>query len=1109
MIDQTRRGELEARLLARRNGKARADVLPHQPPHLPVPLSFSQERMWLYDRLEPNSSVSNLAFSFHLAGPLDTAALAEAVAEVQRRHAVLRTVHRVSTVDGVEGVAVQEPLPEPLPAPPVHDLSAAGDPLAAGRAWAREAAELPFALDTAPPFRWHLARLGADEHLLLLCAHHIAADGWSESVLNRELGALYDAFAAGRPSPLAPLPVQYRDYAAWQRARSTGPAFQSAVDEVAERLAGVPDTLALPFDRKPRADSGFGGGTLAHRLPADLVAAVAAFAKARSASPFMVLLAAFGTLLSRHSGQSDMVIGAPTAGRARTELEGLVGFFVNTLPLRVDLTGDPAFGELVARVRDGALDSYSREDVPFEQVVERLAPQRDPGRQRLVQVMFQLHNTPACPLALSGLTVTPEQVFTNSSALDLTLSLIDRGDELEGLWEYRGALFDVATVRRLQHCYEVLLRAAVTDPDSPVSRLPLLPADERHALLHTRNASEFPREAACVHELFAAQAAATPDAVAVSGDDAELSYRDLDLHANRIAHLLRRHGVGPDVPVGVLLDRSVQLLPALMGILKAGGAYLPIGTEAPAPRVRQLLDSARPPVCLVRPDLADTVRELGSEPIVLTPDLAAAAGEPDTPPDTGVTPEHLVAVFYTSGSTGAPKGVMCRHAGWANRMQWMQRAHGLRPGEAVLLKTPLTFGDSAVELLWPLLAGGRVALLEPGRHRDPRAIIEATLRHGAVHVQFVPGMLGLVLDTMTDDECAQISARVRTLLSSGEAISAELVRRFRDRFGDTVALDNTWGMTEASIDSSLHVCDGTDTAEGVPVPIGFPVDNCQTYVLDEHLEPVPVNVLGDIHVGGAGLARGYLRDPRRTADAFRPNPHRPGERLYATGDRGYVRADGQVVHVGRVDGQVKIRGARIEIGEVEAALHTHPDVDDGAVGVWEPSPGDRRLVAYAVPVAGAVLTPASVLDHLKRQLPSYSVPSTALLLEEFPRNPNGKLDRKQLPLPDESSARRAAYVAPRTPVEELVAGVWCQVLGVERVGAHDDFFALGGHSLLAIRAVVQIGSRVGTELAPNLMFDRTVLAQVADHVEAAVLADVSAMTDDDALAELASQPLLG
>jgi amino acid adenylation domain-containing protein len=1106
VTDQTRRDELEARLIARRAHRAGADVLPAAPPHEPVPLSFSQERMWLYDQLEPDSSVSNLTFTFHLAGDLDLDALGAAVAAVQRRHAVLRTVHRVVTV-GED--PVQEVLPEPLPAPEVHDLTRTADPRATARAWAADLAERPFPLDIAPPFRWHLARLGAHEHVLVLCVHHIAADGWSESVLNREIGELYGAFTSGLPSPLAPLPVQYRDYAAWQRAESTGSGFRAGVEAVAASLAGATDTVALPFDRKPRADSGFGGATLSRRLPADLVAAVERFAKARSASPFMVLLAAFGTVLARHSGQSDLVIGAPTAGRTRAELEGLVGFFVNTLPLRVDLTGDPGFGDLVARVRESALDSYSAQDVPFEQVVERLAPQRDPGRQRLVQVMFQLHNTPECPLALAGLTVTPEQVFTNSSALDLTLSMIARGEELEGLWEYRDALFDVSTVERLQLAFEVLLRSAITEPDRPVSELRLLPDAERHALLHTRNDSDVPREPACVHELFAAQAAATPDAVAVSGEDTELTYRELDRHANRVAHLLRRHGVGPDVPVGVLLDRSPELLPALMGILKAGGAYLPIGTEAPAPRVKQLLDSARPPVCLVRADLAGVVRELGSEPIVLTADLAAAAGEPDTPPDAGVTPEHLVAVFYTSGSTGAPKGVMCRHAGWANRMQWMQRAHGLRPGEAVLLKTPLTFGDSAVELLWPLLVGGRVALLAPGRHRDPRAIIEATLRHGAVHVQFVPGMLGLVLDTMTDDECARIGAQVRTLLSSGEAISAELVRRFRDRFGDTVALDNTWGMTEASIDSSLHVCDESDTVEGVPVPIGFPVDNCRTYVLDEHLEPVPVGVLGDIHVGGVGLARGYLRDPRRTADAFRPNPHRPGERLYATGDRGYIRADGRVVHVGRVDGQVKIRGARIEIGEVEAALRTHPGVDDGAVGVWEPSPGDRRLVAYAVPVAGAELTPASVLAHLKHQLPSYSVPSTALLLDEFPRNPNGKLDRRQLPLPDESSVRRAAYVAPRTPVEELVAQVWREVLGVERAGAHDDFFALGGHSLLAIRAVVMVGARVGTDLAPNLMFDRTVLADVAEHVEAAVLDAVAAMTDDDVLAELSPDAVPG
>ena len=594
-----------------------------------------------------------------------------------------------------------------------------------------------------------------------------------------------------------------------------------------------------------------------------------------------------------------------------------------------------------------------------------------------------------------------------------------------------------------------------------------------------------------LHRLVERQAERTPHSTAVVDANHALSYAELNARADRVARLLQDHGVGPDTPVGIMLDRSADLVAALLGVLKAGGAYLPVETDTPPARVAQILGGSGATACLAPPELAPIVAGAGVRPLTPT-DLPDGAPVPRS-----VDPDQLCAVYYTSGSTGRPKGVACTHRGWLNRMRWMQRHHPLHPGDTVLHKTTLTFDDAAVEIFWPLTVGGRVAILPPGLHRDPRAIIEAAIRYAAVHVQFVPSMLDLFLDTVTDADTARLSA-LRSVLSSGEALRPDLVRRFFDRFGDRVVLDNTWGATEVSIDSTCHVCRPEDGTGSGAVSLGRPIDGNEVFLLDGRSEPVAAGTPGELHLGGVGLARGYLHDPGRTAAAFVPHPSRPGERLYRTGDIGRVRPDGAFEYLGRQDDQVKIRGVRIELGEVESALRGHPAVSDAAVIATEVQPGDRRLAAYAVIAPGATCTPADLRDHLRDVLPSYAVPGAIAVLDTLPRLPSGKLDRHALPAPDTETNRDAAFVAPRTPTEQALAEMWATVLGLARVGAEDNFFAIGGHSLLATRVVSRMRRTFGVDVPMSLLFERPTLAGTAARLEELILLDVTAMSESEA-----------
>ncbi|VVJ22267.1 Polyketide synthase modules and related proteins [Amycolatopsis camponoti] len=1028
-----------------------------------TPLSPVQRGLWFAERLAPGSAEYLVPLALRIEGDLDVEALAGALSAVVARHEVLRS--RFVEVDGEPAQVVDPVRPLPLPVTGVSDVEA----------FVRSQVDTPLDLEHGPVVRAALGRVSAGDHVLVVLLHHIVADGWSMGLLAAELR---DHYAGIRP---AALPVQFGDVAAWQAAASdeAGLAFWR------DALDGMPHVAELPADRpRPLVRDIHGAKTPVH-VPADVVARLAALGAGQGASLFMTVLAAFEVLIGRYTAMRDFAIGTPVSGRAHPQTEPLVGHFVNTVPLRADLTGDPAFTELLRRVRASTLAAFDHDDVPFDRIVELLRPQRDLTRTPLVQIVFALQNNERAGWALPGLAVEQLAVDTRVSKFDLELALAQDADgALTGIFEYPTALFDATTIERLAGHFTTLLRRIADAPETPVGELDLLSDAERTHLVHGVNATEAAYdESVCLHHLITEQARKTPDAVAVEYLDESIDYAELERRAGVLAARLIGHGVGPDVPVGLRMDRSIDLIVGLVAILKAGGAFVPIETDAPEPRVLGILGDANSPVCLV-----DAGAETPSGGEVVFLEVSDVDGDAPELPDT-THPDNLVSIYYTSGSTGKPKGVASSHRGWVNRLRWHQDTYRLRPGEAVLQKTTLVFDDAAVECLWPLVAGGRVALIPPGLHRDPAAILAGALKHRVVNLQFVPSMLTLFLEQLTRADCAALGT-VRNVITSGEALQPELLKLFFDRLGTTATLHNQWGATEVSIDSTMRVCVPADLEGAGSVSVGSPIANNQIHVLDEHFRPVPVGVPGDLFIGGVGLARGYLGNPGKTAAAFLASPFVPGERLYRTGDRGLRTLDGALTFLGRQDSQVKIRGIRVEPGEVEQVLLELPGVREAAVTVWQPTPGDKRLAGYVTAQAGVTLTEAGIREQLRERLPVYLVPTALSVLPEFPTTTSGKIDRKALPAP---AAAGAEYRAPEGPVAELVASVLGNVLGVERVGADDNFFDLGGHSLLGVRVVAELRKRLSADIPIRLIFDSPTVAELADAVTRATRREFEAI----------------
>jgi amino acid adenylation domain-containing protein len=1083
---------------ARQGGEAR-ERMPLRPAERgsEAALSFAQQRLWFVDQMEGAGAAYHVPGAVRLRGRLDGEALRRALEEIVRRHEALRTVFRVRDAEPLQVVLPPGPLDLPL-----HDLSAlaADEREAALRARVREEARRPFDLAAGPLFRATLVRLGAEEHVLLVGMHHIVSDGWSLGVLHHELEALYGAFHRGEPSPLEALPVQYADYALWQRAYVRGEVLHRQLAWWKARLSGAPALLELPTDRPRPAVQTYRGARRPFHLDGELLRRLESVARGEGATLFMVLLAAFQVLLSKYAGTEDVVVGSPIAGRTRAETEGLIGVFVNTLALRADLSGDPEFREVLRRVREATLGAYEHQDLPFEKLVEELGIERSLGHTPIWQATFNLQ-TAGGELRLDGLAAEPLEVELDAIPFDLMLALWPGDSGLEGAIGYATDLFDAATIGRLGEHYGTLLGGIAADPGRRLSRLPLLGEAERRQVLADWNpAGAAPPVERCLHELFEAQAARTPAAVAVVHGDERITYAELDRRADGLAHALRARGVGPEARVGILLERGVGLVVATLATLKAGGAYVPLDPAYPPERRAYMLRDAGVRVLLAQEHLREG---LPAEVEALCPEsLPDAQGPPK--PDSGAGPRNLAYVIYTSGSTGVPKGVMVDHAQVVRLFRGTAEACRFGAEDAWTLFHSAAFDFSVWEMWGALLHGGRLVVVPHETSRSPEELRALVLREGVTVLNQTPSAFRALIqaDRAASPGSAPGALPLRLVVFGGEALDPRTLLPWMERHGEErPRLVNMYGITETTVHVTWRPLTLADARAGGS-PIGVPLADLRAYVLDGHLEPVPVGVPGELFVGGAGVARGYLGRPGLTAQRFVPDPYgsEPGGRLYRSGDRVRWSARGELEYLGRTDAQVKVRGFRIEPGEIEAALRAQEEVREAVVLAREDVPGDPRLVAWLVPAPGRT-APAS-LDlrrRLRARLPEYMVPAAFVVVDAIPLTSNGKIDRRALPAPGREGAERGEYAAPRTREEKTLAAIWAEVLGVERVGMHDSFFDLGGHSLLLPQVQRRVSDAFRTRLPIVELFRHPTVAALAEHLRGA--ADAPGALPADAPAE--------
>ncbi len=1043
------------------------------------PLSPAQQGLWFINQLTPDSHTYNIPIVITLKGCINLTVLQDSLNEIIRRHEVLRTTFAL--VDRQPAQIINQATPLTLVVEDLRSLSEKERTQEAQRL-ATELARQPFDLSSQSLLRTKVLRLDEQDYQLFVTLHHIIADGWSVGILIKELDALYEAFFIGKPSPLPELPIQYKDFVDWQRKWLDSERIQSKLTYWKQKLGNELPILNLPIDRPRSPVQTFKGAQARLVLSQTLKKELKSLSRQQGVTLFMTLLTAFKTLLYRYTGQTDILVGSPIASRNRTEINSLIGFFVNVLVLRTDLSGNLSFQDLLARVKSTALEAYVHQDLPFEKLVEELQPSRDLSYNPLFQVMFVLQNVPIPDISLSDVSVCYEESYNGTSKFDLTLFMEDSPQGLIATCEYNTDLFNTDTITRMLRHFQTLLESIVSDPEERISKLQLLTPPEVQQLLVEWNdtKTDYPQDK-CIHQLFEAQVEKIPSDVALIFENQRLTYQKLNSRANQLGHYLQLQGIKPDTVVGVYMEQSLEMVVALIAILKAGGAYLPLDPAYPKERLAFMLADAQVSVLLTQQHLGNQLPPHQAQLLSIDTEDSAYTDYSTQNLVIDVKPENLAYVIYTSGSTGKPKGVMNTHQGLCNRLLWMQDAYQLTSSDRVLQKTPFSFDVSVWELFWTLLAGAVLVIAKPGGHQEPRYLVELISQRQITVLHFVPSMLQVFLEEKEHRKCKSI----KRVICSGEALSLNLQQRFFQSFD--AELHNLYGPTEASIDVTAWCCKSVYN-ENI-VPIGRPIANTQIFILDQHLQPVPIGVPGELFIGGVGLARGYLNRPELTQEKFIRNPFNELQlnskfiRLYKTGDLARYRSNGNIEFLGRIDYQVKIRGNRIELGEIEALLEKHPQVREAVVIAREDMSNDYRLFAYLVAHGNAKPSVNELREFLKEKLPDYMLPSAFVVLEALPLTPNGKVDRRALPVPDSlRPTLTTTYQPPQSQMEQQIAKLWQEVLHIEQVGIHDNFFDLGGHSLLMLKVNNKLRGIVQRDISVVTMFQNPTIYSLAQYL---------------------------
>jgi amino acid adenylation domain-containing protein len=1045
-----------------------------------LPLSFAQQRLWFLHQLSPDSTAYNLLEALRLEGALNLVALEQSLTELIRRHEILRT-----TFPMVDGKPVQRIAPPSTVTWQIEDLQGLSteEQTAQFRQMAIAAALKPFDLAGEPLLQFTLLKLSPYSYILLLKMHHIIYDGWSLSIFFGELSRLYEAFTQGLPSPLAELPIQYADFAVWQRQWLTGEVLDRQLNYWREQLAGLTPILELSTDYPRPPVQTFQGGVECFQLDRHLTQRLKQLSQESDATLFMTLLAAFLVLISRYSGQLDLVVGSPIANRNSKSVEPLMGFFANTLALRGNLSGNPTFREFHEQVRQTTLSAYAHQDLPFEMLVEKLQLDRDLSRNPLVQVLFSLQNTPQSSSNLSGLIIENMPLPLDVRArFDLEVNYWEIPGGLEGVWCYNSDLFDATTITRIGEHFQTLLQAIVANQEMRISELPLLSPAQRHQLLVEWNDTQvdYPHDL-CIHELFEQQVERNPDAVAVAFEEQQLTYDELNCRANQLAHCLRSLGVGADVLVGICVERSLLMIVGLLGILKAGGAYVPLDPDYPQERLSFMLADTQIKVLLTQQNLVEKLQKHQVKLVCLDTDSPVIAqcsqDNAIAPPIADVQATNLAYVIYTSGSTGQPKGVEVVHRG-VNRLLFGVDYVHLDETQRFLQIAPISFDASTFEIWGALLHGGKCVLF-PESIPTAKSLSEEIHKHGITVLWLTSALFNSIID---DDP--QALSGIKQLLIGGEALSLAHVNRAFETLPFTQII-NGYGPTESTTFTCCYPIPRKIETTIESIPIGSPIANTQVYILDDYLQPVPVGVPGELHVGGAGLARGYLNRPELTQEKFIPNPF-DNSKLYKTGDLARYLPDGNIEYLGRIDHQVKIRGFRIELGEIEAVLSQHEDVQISCVIVREDTPGEtctersrsKQLVAYIVPQKDVTLTTSELRQFLGNKLPGYMIPSAFVMLDSLPLTPNGKIDRHALKAPAHTS-NSDGFIEVRNQLELKLLQIWSNILKIDKIGVQDNFFDLGGHSLLAPYLMTKIKQQIGKDIPVKDLFQNPTIEQLA------------------------------